>query len=122
MPQGEIEQPPSKGHGEVMRSSRRFSGVLLWKLLEHSGLHLDPSINEHVLRKVVVARDGDGYGAVIAMGEIEPRFQNGQFMVALDDDEGPLSDHDGGLRLIPPFDIAGGRQLKGLASVEFRDA
>jgi hypothetical protein len=83
---------------------------------------LDPAINEHVLRKVIVARDGEGYGVVIAAGEIEPRFFNAPFIVATRDEAGELAPSDGGLRLIPPFDLAGARHVKGIASFEVRDA
>ena len=120
--QVEVTPAPSKGHGELMRPERRFTGVPVWNLLEDASLVLDPEINEHVLRKIVVARDGAGYGVVIAAGEIEPRFQNAPFIVAFQDEAGPLSQADGGLRLIPPFDRAGARHVKGIAGLEVRDA
>jgi hypothetical protein len=122
MPAIEVTPAPSKGHGELMRPERRFTGVPVWSLLQHADLVLDASINEHVLRKIVVARDGDEYGVVIAAGEIEPRFQNAPFIIALRDGTGSLLDGDGGLRLIPSFDLAGARHVKGIASLEVRDA
>ena len=121
LPQAAVTPAPSKGHGDLMRPQRRFAGVPVWRLLEDAGLVLDPSINEHVLRKVVVARDGEGYGVVIAAGEIEPRFQNAPFIVAARDETGELAASDGGLRMIPPFDLAGARHVKGIASLEIRD-
>ena len=120
--QTEVTPVPSKGHGDLMRPERRFAGVAVWSLLEDAGLVLDPAINEHVLRKVVAARDSEGYGVVIAAGEVEPRFQNAPFIVASRDDAGDLAGSDGGLRLIPPFDLAGARHVKGIASLEVRDA
>ena len=122
MPQVEVTPAPSKGHGDLMRPSRQFTGVPVWALLEDAGLVLDPAINEHVLRKVVVARDAEGYGVVIAAGEIEPRFLNAPLIIATRDQDGELSPFDGGLRLIPPFDLAGARHVKGIASLEVRDA
>jgi hypothetical protein len=105
-----------------MRPDRRFTGVPVWSLLERAGLVLDPEINEHVLRKIVVARDGEGYCVILAAGEIEPRFQNAPFVIALRDGTGGLSESDGGLRLIPPFDLAGARHVKGIAGLQVRDA
>jgi DMSO/TMAO reductase YedYZ molybdopterin-dependent catalytic subunit len=122
MPRVEVTPAPSKGHGELMRPQRRFSGVTVWSLLEDAGLVLDPSINEHVLRKIIVARDGEGYGVAIAAGEVEPRFFNAPFIVAAQDESGELSAPDGGLRLVAPFDLAGARHVKGIAEIEVRDA
>lgn len=121
-PATRVTPSPSKGHGDLMRPEREFTGVLLWSLLEDAGLTLDPAINEHVLRRIIVARDSEGYGVVIAAGEVEPRFQNAPFVVALSDDSGGLGELDGGLRLTPPFDLAGARHVKGIASLEVRDA
>ncbi len=118
----EVTPAPSKGHGDLMRPERRFGGVPVWSLLEDAGLVLDPAINEHVLRKIVVARDTEGYAVVIAAGELEPRFQNAPFIVATSVEGGSLSPSDGGLRLIPPFDIAGARHVKGISGLEVRDA
>jgi DMSO/TMAO reductase YedYZ molybdopterin-dependent catalytic subunit len=121
-PQSEVTPVRSKGHGDVMRAERRFTGVGVWSLLEDAGLVLDPAINEHVLRKVVVARDAEGYAVVIAAGELEPRFQGAPFLVALRSDGGDLTAADGGLRLVAPYDLAGARHVKGIASLEVRDA
>jgi hypothetical protein len=122
MPVLDVTPAPSKGHGDLMRPDRRFTGVPVWSLLERAGLVLDPEINEHVLRKIVVARDGEGYCVILAAGEIEPRFQNAPFVIALRDGTGGLSESDGGLRLIPPFDLAGARHVKGIAGLQVRDA
>lgn len=122
MPGKEVTPAPSRGHRDAIRPARRFTGALVWSLLEACGLELDPAINEHVLRKIVVARDTEGYGVVIAAGEIEPRFFNAPFLVATRDEAGDLPLSDGGLRLIPPFDLAGARHVKGIATLEVRDA
>ena len=118
----DVTPKPSKGHGELMRPTRLFTGIPVWRLLETCGLVLDPAINEHVLRKIIVARDAEGYGVVIAAGELEPRFQNAPFIIATRDRGADLAPTDGGLRLIPPFDLAGARHVKGIAMLEVRDA
>ena len=122
MPQVEVTPAPSKGHGEIMRPERRFAGVPVWAILEDARLVLDPAIKEHVLRKLVVARDAEGYAVVIAAGELEPRFLNAPFIIATRDREGPLAPSDGGLRLIPAYDLAGARHVKGISTLEVRDA
>lgn len=118
----DVTPAPSKGHGDLMRPTRRFTGATVWSLLESCGLVLDPTINEHVLRKVVVARDAESYAVAIAAGEIEPRFLNAPFIIACRDEAGALPATDGGLRLIAPYDLAGARHLKGIATLEVRDA
>ncbi len=122
LPSVEVAPAPSRGHGDLMRPERRFTGVPVWRLLEDAAPVLDPAINEHILRKVIVARDTEGYGVVIAAGEVEPRFQNAPFIIATRDEQGPLVSSDGGLRLIAPFDIAGARHVKGISMLELRDA
>ena len=51
--------------------------MLLYDVLDAAGIVLDPDINEDFVRRIVVLRGRDGYTAVIAGGEIEPRFMNG---------------------------------------------
>jgi hypothetical protein len=122
MPAVEVAPAPSRGHHDLMRSERRFKGVPVWRLLEDAGPVLDPEINEHILRKVVVARDAEGYGVVVAAGEIEPRFQNAPFIIATQDEDGSLLSSDGGLRLIAPYDVAAARHVKAISILELRDA
>ena len=105
-----------------MRPRRRFSGASVWELLDGAGLHYDPALREPFLPKIVVASDADGYAVVIAGGEIEPRFLAAPFIVATRDAAGPLSESDGGLRLIAPHDVAGARSVKAIASLAVRDA
>ena len=118
----DVEPAPSKGHGDLMRPRRRFSGPSLWDLLEGAGLRYDPALREPFLPKIIVASDAEGYAVVIAGGEIEPRFLAAPFIIATRDAKGPLGASDGGLRLIAPHDLAGARSVKAIASLEVRDA
>jgi hypothetical protein len=122
MSQETVDPAPSKGHGDTMRPQRRFSGVPVWSLMEAAGPRLDAAVNEDILHKIVVARDSEGYGVVIAAGELEPRFEATPFLVGLSDENGALGEDDGGLRLVAPYDLAGARHLKGLSILEWRDA
>ena len=122
LPLLDVEPAPSKGHGDHMRPRRRFSGASVWGLLDGSGLRYDPALREPFLPKIVVASDADGYAVVLAGGEIEPRFLAAPFIVATRDASGPLSESDGGLRLIAPHDLAGARSVKAIAALDVRDA
>ena len=118
----EVEPIPSKGHGDLMRPRRRFSGASVWELLDGAGLRYDPALREPFLPKIVIASDSDGYAVVIAGGELEPRFLAAPFIVATRDAGGPLGETDGGLRLIAPHDLAGARSVKAIAALAVRDA
>ncbi|MFA7296364.1 MAG: hypothetical protein WC211_04145 [Dehalococcoidia bacterium] len=105
-------------HGEVI-APRRYGGVRLYALLEHAGIRLDPDQHEDFLGKVIVASSADGRVAVIAGGEIEPRFQNGDVILATTQDGLPIED---GSRLIVPFDRRPGRWAKRITRIELRQA
>jgi DMSO/TMAO reductase YedYZ molybdopterin-dependent catalytic subunit len=119
--QVDVETLPTPRHGNHVEPSRRYSGVSVFQLLERSGMRLDPEINEDVLRKVVVATSTDGFAALIAAGEIEPRFMAGQVIVATARDGEPL-DQDGAFRLVVPYDKVVGRAVKSLAKIELIQA
>jgi DMSO/TMAO reductase YedYZ molybdopterin-dependent catalytic subunit len=113
---------PSPRRGGAQVPGRNFSGVLLWDVLEAAGPVVDPDVNEDIMRKIVVARSADGNTAVIAPGEIDPRFMGGKVIIATHLEGQPLAEKDGSFRLIAPFDKAVGRSLKGLRTIELRDA
>jgi DMSO/TMAO reductase YedYZ molybdopterin-dependent catalytic subunit len=119
--QVEVETMPTPRHGGGMMPPRRYRGVPLFHLLERTGMKLDPDINEDVLSKVVVARGSDGLAAVVAAGEIEPRFMAGQVIVATSCDGLPLAE-DGQFRLVVPYDKVIGRSLKCLTAIDLIQA
>lgn len=109
----------ASGHGGVPIEPRRYGGVRLYALLEQAGIQLDPDQHEDFLGKVVVAGSRDGHAVVIAGGEIEPRFQNGDVILATSHDGAAIED---GLRLVVPFDRKPGRWAKDIARIELRQA
>jgi hypothetical protein len=117
MTQQTVDTLEAPRHGGQMVAGRRYRGVRLYELLERAGIILDPAINEDFLRRVIVARSTDGYAAVIAGGEIEPRFMNGDVLVGVEGED----EDQGRFRLVIPFDRAVGRSVKRLASLEVID-
>jgi DMSO/TMAO reductase YedYZ molybdopterin-dependent catalytic subunit len=109
-------------HGGVPVAPRRYGGALLWDLLDDAGLVADPAIDEDILRRIVVATSADGSVAVVAVGEIEPRFMAGHALVATSVDGQPLPPDQGPFRLVAPYDKVVGRALKRLRSLEVRQA
>ncbi|HTI81016.1 MAG TPA: hypothetical protein VL614_11265 [Acetobacteraceae bacterium] len=109
------------GGGQVTDT---YTGVSLWTLIQDAGLLTDPSIKNDLLHFGVVATGSDGYRAFISLGEIDPAFGNQPDLVAYKDTGGQLGPNgpDGALRLIVPGDVAGGRYVSNLVSLEVIDA
>ncbi len=68
------------------------------------------------LQHVVIARGIDGYGVAIAIGEIEPKFEGKQVIVAYQKDGVTLPS----LRLIIPGDAHAGRDVRDLTELTLR--
>jgi hypothetical protein len=101
-----------------------YTGVSLWNLIQDAGLLTDPATKNDLLGFVVVATGSDGYRAVISLGEIDPAFGNQPDLVAYSDTGGQLGPggSDGAMRLVLPGDVAGGRYVSNLVSLQVIDA
>jgi hypothetical protein len=97
-----------------------YTGVSLWTLLNDAGLITDPTIKNYVLREYVEAVGSDGYAAIFSLGEIDPMFGGQDDLVAYADTDGQLGSDgpDGFARMVVPGDIAGGRYISNLVSLE----
>jgi hypothetical protein len=97
-----------------------YTGVSLWTLLNDAGLITDPTIKNDVLRQYVEAIGSDGYAAIFSLGEIDPMFGGEDDLVAYSDTDGQLGagGPDGFARMVVPGDIAGGRYISNLVSLE----
>lgn len=101
-----------------MFGGKHYTGVDLWTLLDTTVGLVDASgRSSGVVREYIVATGTDGYQAVIAMGEIAPRFGNVPVLLAYEVDGQTLGD-EGFVRLIVPHDIRGGRSVANLARLE----
>jgi hypothetical protein len=100
-----------------------YTGVSLWNLVQDAGLLTDPSIKNDLLNFVVVATGSDGYRAAFSLGEINPAFGNQQDIVAYADQKGQLGSGgtDGAMRIVVPGDVAGGRYVSNLTSLQVMD-
>jgi DMSO/TMAO reductase YedYZ molybdopterin-dependent catalytic subunit len=93
-------------------ASGNWKGVPLMALLEKAGT-MEEKGHGAYLQHVIIARGTDGYGAAIAIGEIEPKFEGKQVIVAYQKDGVPLPS----LRLIIPGDTHAGRDVRDLAEL-----
>jgi len=100
-----------------------FTGPTIWTLLQATGgITTDPAIKNDILRKYVIATGSDGYKAVIAAGEIAPKFGHKSALVAYGDTLGNLPVPDGFARIVPGGDKAGGRYVSNLADLHVGSA
>lgn len=99
------------------------TGVSLWSMIQKAGLLTDPTVKNDLLRFGFVATGSDGYRAMVSQGEIDPAFGNQPDIVAYGDTGGQLGPHsaDGAKRLVLPGDVAGGRYVSNLVSLQVVD-
>jgi hypothetical protein len=100
-----------------------YTGASLWHLIQDAGLLTNPAIKNDALNFIVVATGSDGYRAVFSLGEIDPAFGNQKDIVAYADTGGQLGagGSDGALRIVVPGDIAGGRYVSNVTSLQVID-
>lgn len=113
LPSITVETLPTPRRGGAVVPPRSYHGVRIYDLLEQAGIVMDDAVHEDFLNKIIVAESTDGYRAVIAGGELEPRFMDGEVIVTRQEDSG-------GFRLIVPFDKSIGRSVKRLSALEIR--
>ena len=93
-------------------ASGSWKGVPLMALINKAGTVEDKGQGAY-LQHVIVARGTDGYGVAIAIGEIEPKFEGKQVIVAYQKDGAALAS----LRLVIPGDTHAGRDVRDLAEL-----
>jgi hypothetical protein len=100
-----------------------YTGITLWNLLDDAGGVTTTNAKNDILSKFVVATGSDGYTAVYSLGEIDPKFGNQPDLVAYADTKGQLGagGADGFARLVVPGDLAGGRYVSNLTSLQVID-
>ena len=92
-----------------------YTGVLLWTLLDAAGPVDEPG-RKTFLQHTVLARGQDGYAVALSVGELDPKFEGKQALVAYAKDNQPLPS----LRLVVPGDRRAGRSVHDLAGLEVR--
>ena len=122
LPATSVKTRPAKSNRGNEHPARTLSGPRLYDLLETAGIVLDPNIHEHFLRKVIVAHSADGFAVVFAGGELEPRFHNADVIVAVADENGPLGDEDGAIRMAVPDEHSIARHVRALSKIELLEA
>ena len=102
--------------------SDTYTGTTLWNLLADAGGVTTSSAKNDILSKFVIATGSDGYKTVFSLGEIDPAFGNQPVLVAYADTTKQLgpTGTDGLSRMVVPGDIAGGRYVSDLVSLQVK--
>jgi hypothetical protein len=94
-----------------------YAGPRLWDLLQSAGM-ADAAAPRDLLRDAILVTGSDGYGIVVAMGEIEPHFEGKSIILVQKMNGQPLS--GGEVRLAVPGDRHGGRSVRDVVRIEVR--
>jgi hypothetical protein len=95
----------------------RYTGGMLWVLLEKAGLVDEPGKNSN-LRHTLLITGRDGYAVALAVGELDPHYEGKSVILAYAGGEPPAS--NAALRLVVPGDAHGGRSVRDIATIEVR--
>jgi hypothetical protein len=100
--------------------SDTYTGTTLWNLLADAGGVTTTTAKNDILSKYVIATGSDGYQALFSLGEIDPMFGNQPVLIAYADTAGQLGPNgsDGLAHVVVPGDIAGGRYVSDLVSLQ----
>lgn len=94
----------------------KYTGPLLWTLVQAAQPVDDLSGGNTALQHTMLARGQDGYAVALSIGEIDPRMEGKQVLVAVARDGQPVPY----LRLVVPGDVHAARSVRNLASIEVR--
>jgi hypothetical protein len=96
-------------------SEGKYRGALLWTLIDHAGLVTGTDKNAY-LRHTILVSGADGYAAAFSEGEIDPKLEGKQVIVAYMKD-GKIFD---GLRLVVPGDAHASRGVHDISVIEVK--
>lgn len=103
--------------------TRTYVGTSLWGLIDGAGIVTNPTPNNDILNRYVLATGSDGYKIVFSLGELNPLFGNRPDLVAYGEVVGGVMQGlgaDGFARVTAPGDIRGGRYVSNLVSLDVR--
>jgi hypothetical protein len=109
-PQASITLTQQTDHGSVSSS---FTGALLWTVIGNSGWKNGTEKNAY-LRHTILVRGKDGYAAALSEGEIDPRLEGKQVILAWQMDGQPLAAPE----LVVPGDAHAARRVHDVTQVE----
>lgn len=114
-----VTEAVSQRTGKGMLTGR-YTGVLLWTLLQRAVIKVTPGSRNDVMRHTIVVTSSDGYSTVLSVAEIDPEFAGERALIAYAKDGKLLTDKRGFARLIVPGDKMAARAISGVATITVR--
>jgi DMSO/TMAO reductase YedYZ molybdopterin-dependent catalytic subunit len=96
-------------------SQGKFRGALLWSVVDKAGL-LNGAEKNAYLRHILLVGGSDGYAAALSEGEIDPRLEGKQVILAYQKDGAALDRP----RLVVPGDAHAARDVHDVVTVEVK--
>jgi len=89
-----------------------FKGALLWQVIDRAGW-VNGSAKNARIRHTILVTGKDGYAAALSEGEIDPKLENKQVILAYEQDGKPLD----APRLVVPGDLHAARSVADVVSI-----
>jgi hypothetical protein len=109
LPPAKVSVTQHTDHGDVVGA---FSGPLLWTVLDNAGWVNGTEKNAY-LRHTILVTGKDGYAAALSEGEIDPKLEGKQVILATDEGGKPLETP----RLIVPGDAHASRGVHDVVAI-----
>lgn len=95
-----------------------WNGVPLYQILQHAGFSFGDSLRGPALAQYVLVTAADGYRAVFALPELDPRSTNDPVILATECEGAPLSAEQGPFRVILPKEQRHFRWVRQVVKIE----
>jgi len=97
-----------------------WTGVPLYQVLQHAGFSFGDSLRGPALAQYVVVTATDGYKAVFALPELDPRSTDDSVLLCETMNDAPLPADVGPLRMVLPKEKRHFRWVRNVARIEVR--
>lgn len=97
-----------------------WTGVPLYQVLQHAGMSFGESLRGPALAQYVVITATDGYKAVFALPELDPRSTDDPVLLCETMNDAPLPADLGPLRMVVPKEKRHFRWVRNVAKIELR--
>jgi molybdate transport system substrate-binding protein len=119
LPKSDVTTTPLTGTGSL--GEHKYSGALVYDLLQHAGLKFGPSNTSDALTKGIVISGNDGYQVIVSWAEIDPKFAAEKVLLAYEKDGALYPAGSGIVELVVPTDKMAGRYVYNIVSIEVAD-
>lgn len=116
LPNQAVIQDAYLGAGGIEQGE--FTGVLLWDLIDSTGVITNPKIKHDLLRKYVLVTGSDCYQQLFSLGELDPSVGGSHQVAVAYKKNGQLLVTDGFARLVVPGDKASARRVHNIIRIE----